>query len=399
MNSQDNPVAPGPLELLDSARTKYRLAMTRARHGPPELALLSLHGSIEDALRAHGMRLGLEAALEPFPQLLEALITAPHAPLSLVEAEGVRRMHRLRARVAHGEQITVADTTIAAYHQLVARLLPRYGVMVVAPEAPAYGEAPPREPATATTTRVRRGETPALPEAQPRGETGRHSRDLAPRRERSVYPDDQPARYVARGSMPSAATRDLPLAREMMREQQARRRGNYGDRVEQMADFWARSQNWLLPVIIVVSMLLIGTVISLSLQQMQAPSTLPTASIGGATGSPATSGEGAGVPAVGPGDAVTTPPMEPTAATEAAPEPPATGLTIGRTAYVRPEAQALNLRGRPSLADDSQIQVTLGPGTAVEVISGPVMADGYEWWQVRAGGVEGWCAGEYLEVR
>lgn len=426
-HSHDDATAPGPLELLESARSKYNLALARFRHSPVELALLSLHGSLEDALRAHAMRLGLEAALVPLPQLLEALVTAPHMPLSVVEAEGVRRMHRLRAHVAHGEQIAVTESTIMAYHQFVARLLPRYGVIVAPPEASADDEADARmrAPATATTTRVRhdalpeahpRGETgrhsrasagyalgePDEPrEAHPRGETGRHSRTPVPRRERTVYPDDQPARYnITRGGMPSAATRDLPLAREMLRGQQQQRRRSDGslERVERLADFWAGAQAWLLPVIIVISMLMIGAVISLSLQQMRATPILPTASIGATpSGSSSTEAPFGAASGAGVSEAPTTlaAAPEPTTLTE----PPASGLAIGRTAYVRPGGQALNLRERPSLALDSQVQASLEPGTAVEVIGGPVAADSYEWWQVRAGGVEGWCAGEFLELR
>jgi hypothetical protein len=419
-HSHDDATVPGPLELLESARSKYNLALARLRHSPVELALLSLHGSLEDALRAHAMRLGLEGALAPLPQLLDALVAAPHMPLSVVEAEGVRRMHRLRAHVAHGEQLAVAEATIVAYHQFVARLLPRYGVIVAPPEEATDDEGDARvgAPATATTTRVRRE---ALPEAHPRSESGRYrrapagatlddpdelgearprseserySRGPVPRRERTVYPDDQPARYnLTRTGMPSAATRDLPLAREMLRGQQRRRGDGSIERVERLADFWARAQTWLLPVIIVISMLMIGAVISLSLQQMRATPALPTASIGVTPGS-ASSTEAPSGAATGALEATVTLTAQPEATV-----PPATGLAVGRTAYVRQGGQPLNLRERPSVALDSQVQASLEPGTAVEVIGGPVTADGYEWWQVRAGGVEGWCAGEFLELR
>ncbi|RRR76428.1 MAG: SH3 domain-containing protein [Candidatus Viridilinea halotolerans] len=390
---------PGPLELLEAARRKYTLAMARARYGPPELALLSLHGCLEDALRSHGMRLGLAAAFEPFPQLLDALVTAPHMPLSVVEAEGVRRMHRLRAYVAHGEQMNVAASTISAYHQLVARLLPRYGVTVVAPEPTVDEEGLGQEAATATTTRMRR---PA-PEEE-RGErrsTGRQRRETGPRRERTVYPDDQPARYMLRGSMPSAATRDLPLAREMLRGQQRRDMGAL-DRAERLAEFWERSQRWLLPAIVLLSLLLIGAVISLSLKQMRTPAMVPTASLQGTPNIPALV---VPTPLVGdPAESLSIP-TAPEAATTPEPGLAPTeelpgGLAVGQTAYVVPQiSPGLNLRERPSAAFDSPILVALGPSTAVEIIGGPVQAEGLEWWQVRAGGSEGWCAGQFLELR
>jgi len=35
----------------------------------------------------------------------------------------------------------------------------------------------------------------------------------------------------------------------------------------------------------------------------------------------------------------------------------------------------------------------------VEVIGGPQVADGFTWWQVRGPTGEGWCAGQFLELR
>jgi len=36
-------------------------------------------------------------------------------PLGLAEAEGMRRIHRLRGRIARGKQVVVAAETIDAY--------------------------------------------------------------------------------------------------------------------------------------------------------------------------------------------------------------------------------------------------------------------------------------------
>lgn len=393
MSSPEQTASPGPLELIESARSKYILAQARARRGPPELALLSIHGSLEDALRAHGLRLQLPEAYEPFPQLLEALTAVDKLPLSSAEAEGIRRMHRLRARVAHGEQIAVTAETLQAYHRLATRLLSRYGIVVAAPEPDA--EAPPgRQPATATTVPARRGDTAVIHQDTPgtrrRGDTAALDRNLvpaAPRRERTVYPDDRPARYAGRVA-PSAATRDLPLARELM---VARRRPGRGGGLDA---FWDGSQRWLLPVIIVTSIFLIGIVISTSLGQLRGEAVAPTAALAVTPQANAPALVPTADPAILP---TADPALAPTPATNVSP-PPNT-LAVGTVAYVRADAGALNVRQRPGLAADNPIQVELGPGTAVQIVGGPVEADGMTWWQVRAASAEGWCAGQFLEAR
>lgn len=386
--------APGPLELLESAKVKHQLAAARLRRGPPELALLSMHGAVEDVLRAHGLRLGLPEAYAPFAQLLDALTAATQRPLSAAEAEGIRRMHRLRARVAHGEQIVVTRETIEAYQRLATRLLPRYGVLVVGPQEGGAPEADEPFAATTTTAVVRRDrDTLATLNAAPaapgrRGDTARIERAPQPPRERTVYPDS-PARYMGR-ARPSRATADLPLAREWA----AAERGE-GRRYPRGSDLWSRAQGWLLPALAILCIFLIGAVISVSLQQMRAEPLVPTAalplpSVSVATAvvpqittlSPATGGDsGAGVP---------------TAAPSAGPP---NALAPGRTAYVLAESGGLNVRGRPGTAADNPILFSLAPGTSVEVVGGPVESDGFIWWQVRGPTGEGWCAGQFLEVR
>lgn len=402
MSSPSDETNPGPIELLESARTKYQLALGRLRRGPPELALLSIHGAIEDVLRAHGLRAQLPAAYEPFAQLLDALTQDRQRPLSLAEAEGIRRMHRLRARVAHGEHIVVAAETIDAYQRLAARLLPRYGVLIVGPE----GEAAPAggAPATTTTTR-RRGDTISILRDEPmpparRGDTVRIERE-APRRERTVYPEGAGASYLGRAG-PSRATADLPLARELASS------GRYG-RGEgprrgpgSAADFWARSQGWLLPALAIISIFLIGAVISISLQQLRAEPAVPTAALPPASGAEATpfvppSTTAAAMTSSVDGAAPVT--QESPAASAVATAPPATALAPGRTAYVREGSEDLNVRERAGTGPDSPVVFSLAPGTAVEILAGPVEVDGFTWWQVRGPVGDGWCAGQFLEVR
>ena len=398
----DDPTPMGILELWESARTKYNLALSRSRHGPTDLALLSLHGCLEDALRAHGLRLNLTAARAPLLQLIETLLATTPAVLSEVEADGVRRMHQLRARIARGEQIAVAGSTVAAYHQLVARLLQRVGLTVVAPE-PMLSAEP--EPAMSTTTRTRPGASTTNPprsQPRPRGEGGQATDETQPRRERTVYPDEQLARYVTRGT-PSAATRDLPLARELLQERQSRWWNDPRTRVERMADFWVRSRPWLLPVLVVATVLAILLLIPMNVQPpggvtfgvrstpapVVATSTLlPTiASVSEQTPAP--------LSALTPlGTATPLPELTPVGAS-----PTVDLFAVGQIAYVRADAPPIELRPEPNLQPDNPILLILEPGTAVRIVAGPVTGEGYEWWQVSAGGVEGWSIGRYLELR
>ncbi|GAB4446857.1 MAG: SH3 domain-containing protein [Chloroflexi bacterium OHK40] len=387
MSTQQEETAPGPLELLESARAKYTLGVARLRRGPPELALLSIHGSVEDVLRAHGLRLGLPAAYESFPELLSALTQVRELPLSAAEAEGVRRMHRLRARVAHGEQIVVARETLEAYQLLAARLLPRYGVLVAPPET------------TGDTVRVAQPAGAPRPHPRPRVDTGRIERvpaREAPRRERTTFPDEGLARYTGR-ARPSRATSDLPLAREL--EAGRRRRGGPGE-------WLGQAQNWLLPAVAILTIFLVGAAISVGLQRLRAEPPVPTAAV---------PTFGASAPVISPvptaasftnavDSAVDTLPAAPVATAGPPDAPTATvlppeGLAPGRRAVVREDAVALNVRARAGTALDNPVLFSLAPGSEVEIVAGPVEADGFTWWQVRGPLGEGWCAGQFLDAR
>ena len=375
-STDDSP--PGPLELIESAREKYTLALARLRHGPPELALLSLHGSIEDALRGHALRQRLPAATEPFPQLLAALAADRQATLSAGEAEGVRRMHRLRARVAHGEQIAVTATTIDAYRRLAARLLPRHGVMVVGPEDEAEPPGPPMSSPDFAAPRHRSEDADSIPPRRDPDRGRTTTRLSPPPRERSAYPDDQLARYAARPRRGSETHAPFDEG---------------AGRADALADRWRRSQAWVLPLLIIVSIILIGAAITISLQQLRAaqairiPATTQIIAMASQT-SPSAS------QAIGSAQPQRTVATVTTAGPTAQPAPGA--LATGRRARVSAGGPALNVRDRPGIGQGTPVFI-LQPDTRVDIVEGPVQADGIEWWKVRVINQEGWCAGQYLE--
>ncbi len=80
--------------------------------------------------------------------------------------------------------------------------------------------------------------------------------------------------------------------------------------------------------------------------------------------------------------------------------PPAAGTTQGQEGFLPGEPLQVanvvvggcaNLRDTPSLS--GQVLRCLPQGTGVQVIAGPQSADGYQWWNVDAGG---WVAQDYL---
>lgn len=385
MNMSVDEKPSGPLELLASARDKYTLAMARVRHSPPELALLSLHGSLEDALRSYALRLSLPEARAPFGQLLEAMKALPQAALSPSEAEGIRRMHRLRARVAQGEALALTGETIATYHRLVARLLQRYGIVVVAPGdevSATHALALEALAGEETHATIPLHAAPGAKEAHP-PQPRPPSSDASGRSPQQTA--GEPPRRSLRPGQPSSATSELPIAREL----RAQRGPSYAnlERAEQLADFWARWQGWMLPIIIILSIFLVGFVISISLQQIR-------------TSQPVVPTAANVMVATATLEAVATNATEAEPANDPPTEAPSVdGLALGRTVYVRADAGALNLRLRPGTSGDNEVQTILMPGTAAEIIAGPVELDGYTWWQVRVAGNEGWCAGQFLEVR
>jgi hypothetical protein len=75
---------------------------------------------------------------------------------------------------------------------------------------------------------------------------------------------------------------------------------------------------------------------------------------------------------------------------------PEGGLQVNGTAYVRKVGgRNLNLRNAPGL--NSNVLVSLPPGTQMTLLAGPQAQDNYTWWNIRTSdGREGWVAGEEL---
>lgn len=153
---------------------------------------------------------------------------------------------------------------------------------------------------------------------------------------------------------------------------------------EGVQSFWMRYRNQLVPGLMILFIFVIGATATVFLQQVRSnqasviarsvPSVVPTIATAGPD-----------QPTVLPPTATTLPPY---------------ALAPGRTAYVRPDiTSGLALRASPSSNPDVPVQIYLSGDTAVRVLEGPIEADGYTWWQVRAANQEGWCAGEFLEVR
>ncbi len=296
-----------------SSKRKHTLSLARMRRNQSELTLLSLYGSLDDALRAHLLLYQNPAANQDLNGVLLAMRQDGKLPLSREEAERIRRLHSLQTRVASGETVTITQESLLSYHHFVAELLSRYGITVVDPETVL--------PLTTTTT--------------------------------TDTPD---------GLKDAAMGEHTPMG------------------------VLKHYRPHLMPLLFVVLLLVIAATTTILVQQSRGVSgalvtTTPTRARPTTTVSSTT-------------------PTRALSRTPTPTPPPPHVLTPGRTAYVRPGlAGGLALRSKPGIAADIPIQIYLNAGTAVQVVDGPTEADGYRWWLVRAANQQGWCAGEYLEVR
>lgn len=142
-----------------------------------------------------------------------------------------------------------------------------------------------------------------------------------------------------------------------------------------------RWQNYLTPVLSIALIFIVGAAATVALQRTR--SFEPGQSIAATPFAP---------------QITTRNPQSPSDTGVPPPSAPSDGLAPGQPAYVIGAINdGLALRSEPSSTAD--IRLFLSANTAVEVLAGPVDVDGYAWWQVRAANIEGWCAGEFLEVR
>jgi hypothetical protein len=123
-----------PTSLFRSSKEKFVLSQARLHREHIELTLLSLHGSLEDGLRGYVLLHGHAVARDDWPSLLQVLRSDETHPLSREEADRLQRIYRMWVRIVRGEAVTLAAETMRSYQEFAARLLLRYGVLVVAPE-------------------------------------------------------------------------------------------------------------------------------------------------------------------------------------------------------------------------------------------------------------------------
>ncbi len=280
-------------ELIASGKARYALSLARLRRHQPELALLSLLGSLDNVLRGYLLLHHSQTVADDWEALLAAMQDDPMYPLLPEEVQRLQRMHHLHARIVQGDTVTLAYDTVLTYQQFVTMLLARYGVPISPPESiPASLRLPP-------------------------------------------------------GAAPLSARR-----------------------------LWRQYRPQFMAVLLIGLLLLVGTLTIMFVQQQRAVLS-------------ATNAESAA--------ALITQPDNPR------PLPgilaPRT-LAPGRTAYVRADVvDGLPLQAQPGTDPTIPVRLYLERNTAVEVLVGPVELDGVAWWQVRVANQQGWCVGEFLEVR
>jgi hypothetical protein len=84
-----------------------------------------------------------------------------------------------------------------------------------------------------------------------------------------------------------------------------------------------------------------------------------------------------------------------TPGTAAAGATPGGPLAAGGTAVVAETGGCLNVRSEATLS--GAIVTCVADGTTVNIIEGPVEADGFQWYHVSTDAGEGWAADDYLQ--
>ncbi len=280
-------------ELIASGKARYALSLARLRRHQPELALLSLLGSLDNVLRGYLLLHHSQTVEDDWEALLAAAQNEPMHPLLPEEVQRLQRMHHLRMRIVQGDTVTLAYDTVLTYQQFVTILLTRYGVPISPPES---------------------------------------------------IPDSLRLRHDT-----------TPLS--------ARR-------------LWRQYRTQFIAVLLIGLLLLVGALTTRFVQQQRAALLATSAeSVAALTAQPDNSRPLSGILA------------------------PRT-LAPGHTAYVRADVvDGLPLQAQPGTDNTIPVRLYLERNTAVEVLAGPVEMDGMVWWHVRVANQQGWCAGEFLEVR
>lgn len=123
-----------PADLIARSKSRFTLSQARARRGQLELALLSLRGSLSDALRSYLLLHQHPAAAGAWPDMIAAVQGDPLQTLDDASADQLVRIERICTRITAGDAVTLTATSMTSYQQLAAELLNRYGVTVIAPE-------------------------------------------------------------------------------------------------------------------------------------------------------------------------------------------------------------------------------------------------------------------------
>lgn len=333
-----------PQTLIASSKQKFMLAQARMHREMRELVLLSLQGALTDAFRSYLALRNHAAAQAPFAVVLDVLLEDSNNPLQHDECEQIRRMQKVQQRIATGGAVTLATDTIVAYQQLVALLMARYGVLVVIPELV----------------------VPLPLELSSQSLSQSSSQSLSQSSSQSSLQPQQPTDLLAE-------------------QKQA-----IPDIVQSLWHIWDKYRVHLAPLVGILLLFTLGAAAIIIVQQSRLAMDSPVPPIPTATSSPT----------LGPfqdlsDDSPISTPTVPSGEDDDLPFPVPVSNTM---AYVSAAVgDGLALRTQPGTSEDTSVIIYLNPGTAVELVDGPVEIDGFAWWKVRAANKEGWCAGEFLE--
>jgi hypothetical protein len=373
-----------------SSREKYASGAERLQMGADALALLGFQGALEDGLWAYAIEQG--QAPQSWADLLDLLQSDPDQPLSDKQVALINQNRQLRNQIAHGEEVDLSRSDVAAYQQITWQILRLYGVSVER-----------RTPSRRLDRSMAETASSARSEYPTGSRSARSSYPTGSRSARSEYP-------TGNRSARSRYSADYDDEDEELTWQ------------EQASDFVQQNRQFLFPLGIGILVILMSFVIYQLLvgdgptpppmavdssNQQNETDRLQTAVIdeqlqanspdwlNNATPDPLAT------PLTGYSPPVLTQLTPVTGTNDLAENNAQFGnLVAGGNALVLIEVGDLNVRNQPGTGFNSAIIAVLTSGTTVEVLEGPIEADGFTWWRVRGqatdGLVEGWCVGTYL---